>query len=40
MEWHWFYSIGIIWVVVNVWALVADHGPVDPELEQLWNDNF
>jgi hypothetical protein len=40
MEWHWFYLIGIICVVVNIWALVADHGPEDPELEQMWNDNF
>jgi len=40
MEWHWFYLIGIIGVIINVWALVAKHDPIDPEIEQMWKDNF
>ena len=40
MEWHWFYLIGIIGVIINVLALVAKHDPIDPEIEQMWKDNF
>jgi hypothetical protein len=40
MEWHWYYIFGIVWVVVNVWAIVADRGPVNPKIEKLWQDNF
>ena len=40
MEWHWFYLIGIIGTVVNVWALIADRSSIDSEIEQMWQDNF
>lgn len=40
MEWHWFYIFGILWVVQNAWALLSKHDPIDPEIEQMWQDNF
>lgn len=40
MEWHWFYIFGILFVVVHAWALLSKRDPVDPEIEQMWKDNF
>jgi hypothetical protein len=32
MEWHWFYIFGILIPAIHAWA--------DPEIEQMWQDNF
>jgi len=40
MEWHWYYIIGICITVVHAWALLSPHEPRDPDIEQMWKDNF
>ena len=40
MEWHWFYSIGIVWAIVNIVAIFQGSKNIDPEIEKLWQDNF
>ena len=40
MEWHWFYILGILISAIHAWALLSQQEPANPDIEQMWQDNF